>query len=99
MPAKATVGSGNGRLLERLDMRLTYRTVRCLLFIGEHPGSSNREIAQGAEVPDEGQTSKLLGRLDRLGLIANTRPHGPGYPNYWTLTSHGEQVLGAVRGH
>jgi DNA-binding MarR family transcriptional regulator len=79
-------------------MRLTYRTVRCLLFIGEHPGSSNREIAQGAEVPDEGQTSKLLGRLDRLGLIVNTRPHGPGYPNYWTLTPHGEQVLGAVQG-
>jgi AcrR family transcriptional regulator len=99
VPAKATVGAGGGRLLERLDMRLTYRTVRCLLFIGEHPGSSNREIAQGAEVPDEGQTSKLLGRLDRLGLIANTRPHGPGFPNYWTLTSHGEQVLGAVQGH
>jgi AcrR family transcriptional regulator len=96
VPAKASVGGG--RLLERLDMRLTYRTVRCLLFIGEHPGSSNREIAQGAEVPDEGQTSKLLTRLDRLGLIANTRPHGPGYPNYWTLTSHGQQVLGAVRG-
>jgi AcrR family transcriptional regulator len=98
MPAKATVGAGGGRLLERLDMRLTYRTVRCLLFIGEHPGASNREIAQGAEVPDEGQTSKLLGRLTRLGLIANTRPHGPGYPNYWTLTSHGQQVLGAVQG-
>jgi AcrR family transcriptional regulator len=97
-PAKATAGGGSGRLLERLDMRLTYRTVRCLLFIGEHPGSSNREIAQGAEVPDEGQTSKLLGRLDRLGLIANTRPHGPGYPNYWTLMPHGEQVLGAVQG-
>lgn len=97
-PAKAAVGSGGGRLLERLDMRLTYRTVRCLLFIGEHPGSSNREIAQGADVPDEGQTSKLLGRLDRLGLIANTRPHGPGYPNFWTLTAHGRQVLGAVQG-
>ncbi len=98
VPAKATVGRGSGRLLERLDMRLTYRTVRCLLFIGEHPGSSNREIAQGAEVPDEGQTSKLLGRLDRLGLIANSRPHGPGHPNYWTLTAHGQQVLGAVNG-
>jgi AcrR family transcriptional regulator len=98
-PAKATIGPGGGRLLERLDMRLTYRTVCCLLFIGEHPGSSNREIAQGADVPDEGQTSKLLGRLTRLGLVANTRPHGPGYPNYWTLTPHGEQVLGAVQGH
>lgn len=99
VPVRAISGGGSGRLLERLDMRLTYRTVRCLLFIGEQPGSSNREIAQGAEVPDEGQTSKLLGRLDRLGLIANARPHGPGYPNYWTLTLHGEQVLGAVQGH
>jgi AcrR family transcriptional regulator/DNA-binding MarR family transcriptional regulator len=98
LPAQAPSGSGGGRLLERLDMRLTYRTVRCLLFIGEHPGASNREIAHGAEIADEGQASKLLGRLDRLGLVANRRPHGPGYPNFWTLTLHGEQVLGAVRG-
>jgi AcrR family transcriptional regulator len=98
MPERVRVSGDGGRLLERLDMRLTYRTVCCLLFIGEHPGSSNREIAQGAEISDEGQTSKLLGRLDRLGLIANTRPHGPGYPNYWTLTSHGQQVLNAVQG-
>jgi DNA-binding MarR family transcriptional regulator len=98
VPEKAGIGGGGGRLLERLDMRLTYRTVRCLMFIGEHPGASNREIAKGAEVPDEGQTSKLLSRLARLGLISNTRPHGPGFPNYWTLTPHGEQVLGAVQG-
>lgn len=91
-----TQGEDGGRLLERLDMRLTYRTVLCLLFIGEHPGSSNREIAQGAQVPDEGQTSKLLARLTRLGLIANTMPHGPGQPNYWTLTPQGRHVLGAV---
>ncbi|MFZ1154379.1 MAG: TetR/AcrR family transcriptional regulator [Solirubrobacteraceae bacterium] len=91
-------GGEGGRLLERLDMRLTYRTVRCLLFIDEHPGSSNREIAQGAEVPDEGQASKLLTRLTQLGLIANTRPHGPGYPNCWTLTARGTQVLSAVQG-
>lgn len=92
-------GSEGGRLLDRLDMRLTYRTVRCLLFIGENPGASNREIAQGAEVPDEGQTSKLLQRLSKLELIANSRPLGPGYPNRWTLTPQGEQVLSAVRGH
>ncbi len=98
VPERASVSGDGGRLLERLDMRLTYRTVCCLIFIGEHPGSSNREIAQGAEISDEGQTSKLLGRLDRLGLIANTRPHGPGYPNYWTLTGHGRQVLSAVQG-
>ncbi len=94
---RARLGA-SGRLLERLDMRLTYRTVRCLLFIGEHPGSSNREIAQGADIADEGQASKLLARLTRVGLVANSKPHGPGYPNYWVLTSHGEQVLSAVRG-
>jgi AcrR family transcriptional regulator len=87
---------GGRRLLERLDMRLTYRTVRCLMFIGEHPGASNREVAIGAEVPDEGQASKLLGRLAGLGLIANGRPSGPGQANRWTLTPHGEQVLSTV---
>jgi DNA-binding MarR family transcriptional regulator len=98
VPEKAGVGTEGGRLLDRLDMRLTYRTVRSLIFIGENPGSSNREVARGAEISDEGQTSKLLSRLARIGLIANTRPHGPGFPNYWTLTPHGEQVLGAVQG-
>jgi DNA-binding MarR family transcriptional regulator len=87
-----------GRLLERLDMRLTYRTVRCLIFIGEHPGSSNREIARGAEMADEGQTSKLLSRLVRLDLIVNSQSHGPGHPNRWALTPHGQQVLSAVQG-
>jgi AcrR family transcriptional regulator len=91
-------GASAGRLLERLNMRLTYRTVRCLLFIGTHPGSSNREIARGAGIADEGQASKLLGRLTRAGLVANTKPHGPGHPNYWVLTPHGEQVLSAVQG-
>jgi len=94
----ARVSGDGGRLLERLDMRLTYRTVRCLLYIGEHPGSSNREIAQGADISDEGQASKLLTRLTRVGLVANSKPHGPGYPNYWTLTPHGEQVLSAAQG-
>lgn len=92
-------GEEGSRLLDRLDMRLTYRTVRCLLFIGENPGASNREIAAGAEVPDEGQTSKLLRRLSKLDLVSNSRPLGPGYPNRWTLTPQGEQVLSAVRGH
>jgi AcrR family transcriptional regulator len=102
-PSRHPVNPGEdeerGRLLERLDMRLTYRTVRCLTFIGEHPGSSNREIAKGAEVPDEGQASKLLARLATLELIANSRPAGPGFPNCWMLTPRGVQVLSAVRRH
>ena len=96
--AAAGEDGGGGRLLEKLEMRLTYRTVRCLMFIAEHPGSSNREVVRGAEVPDEGQTSKLLARLDRLELIANSQAHGPGHPNRWTLTPHGRQVLSTVQG-
>ncbi len=87
-----------GRLVERLDMRLTYRTVRCLVFIGEHPGVSNREVAEGAEISDEGQASKLLGRLVKLDLVANSRPPGPGLPNRWALTLRGEQLLSSVQG-
>src|ERR1700722_9676341 len=40
-------------------MRLTYRTVRVLLAVSEHPGVSNRSIADVAEIKDQGQTSKL----------------------------------------
>lgn len=85
------------RLIERLDMRLTYRTVRCLVFIGEHPGVSNREVAEGAEIRDDGQASKLLSRLLKLDLLANSRPPGPGLPNRWTLTSRGERLLSSVQ--
>jgi hypothetical protein len=57
--------------LRELDMRLTYRTVRVLLAIGQVPGASNREVAEAAGVEDQGQISKLLARLKTLGLIEN----------------------------
>jgi AcrR family transcriptional regulator len=79
--------------LRDLDMRLTYRTVRVLAAIASDPGSSNRRIATAADVADQGQISKLLSRLQALGLIANTGgDHSKGEPNAWTLTSKGEDV-------
>jgi AcrR family transcriptional regulator len=83
------------RVLEQLQMRLTYRTVRCLMYVAEHPGASNREIAIGSEIADEGQASKLLTRLAGLELVAKHSP-GPGRPNAWSLTAVGKQVLGAI---
>jgi hypothetical protein len=68
------------------------------LFVAEHPGASNREIALGAEIKDEGQASKLLARLASMNLLAKRSP-GPGKPNAWRLTPHGEKVLEAVRGY
>ena len=88
--------------LRELDMRLTYRTVRVLLAIGElgtrGPHPSSREVADAAGVADQGQISKLLWRLEHLGLIANrTQRHGRGEPNAWTLTARGGEVAHAIR--
>ncbi|HEV3095335.1 MAG TPA: TetR/AcrR family transcriptional regulator [Solirubrobacteraceae bacterium] len=81
-------------------MRLTYRTVRVLMAIVDRPGASNRMIGQSAGVSDQGQVSKLLSRLQRIGLAANTglRP-GQGAPNAWVLTDKGHQVVHTIRSH
>ncbi|MGH2853122.1 MAG: TetR/AcrR family transcriptional regulator [Solirubrobacteraceae bacterium] len=84
--------------LEGLDMRLTYRTVRVLTFIGEHSGASNREIAEGAGIADQGQISKLLTRLERLRLVRNMgEGQVKGASNEWYLTDRGAQVERATR--
>jgi AcrR family transcriptional regulator len=84
--------------LEGLNMRLTYRTVRVLMVISETPGASNREIAVGSGIADQGQISKLLNRLSRLDLIEN-RGDGQerGAANAWQLTVRGSAVEHATR--
>jgi DNA-binding MarR family transcriptional regulator len=78
-------------------MRVTYRTLQVLNVIANTPGASNREIADGAGVHDQGQISKLLTRLERLDLIHNTGQGQPqGEPNAWTLTPHGQQIKQAL---
>ncbi len=82
-----------------LDMRLTYRTLRVLATIAAAPRASNREVAQAAGVVDQGQISKLLSRLEGLGLIHNIGVgHVKGEPNAWELTDRGREVEQAVRG-
>ena len=75
------------------SMRLTYRTARVLECIAGHPGVSNRVVADHAGIADPGQISKLLRRLERLGLTANDGGgHLNGEPNAWKLTPLGDQV-------
>jgi DNA-binding MarR family transcriptional regulator len=89
--------SGSTDPLLGLQMRLTYRTIRVLLAIGEQPGASNREIGAAAGIEDQGQTSKLLARLARLGLIHNTGlGHHTGSPNEWALTQKGRHLQGTI---
>jgi AcrR family transcriptional regulator len=84
--------------LEGLDMRLTYRTVRVLMVIAEHPGASNRQIADGSGIADQGQISKLMTRLARLELVKNVgEGQERGGSNAWHLTARGERVERATR--
>ncbi len=96
--ARPSRRSGSRDPLEGLNMRLTYRTVRVLVVIGARPGASNREIAQDAEISDQGQISKLLMRLQRLELVEN-RGEGQsrGAANAWHLTARGAEVEHAAR--
>jgi AcrR family transcriptional regulator len=105
--AQPIPGSHNGARTAGLDplrdlhMRLTYRTIRVLLAIGElseqdsHP--SNRQVGDAAGIRDQGQVSKLLARLRQLDLIENvSSPRVKGEPNAWTLTKHGSEVREAL---
>ena len=91
---KGPVGAGGDlSVLAELPMRLTYRTVRVLECVAERPGVSNRVVSEWAGVSDQGQISKLLARLERLGLILNSgEGHAKGEPNAWALTPLGREV-------
>jgi len=83
--------------LKDLQMRLTYRTVRVLLAVAAHPGASNRVIGEASGMRDQGQASKLLGRLERLGLVENGADKSvQGAANAWMLTVLGEEVNGVL---
>jgi len=95
-PSRSTPRSADP--LAGLDIRLTYRTVRVLTVIAQHPGASNREIAEGSGIVDQGQISKLLTRLARLKLVQNTGGgQEKGASNAWRLTRRGAEVERATR--
>jgi AcrR family transcriptional regulator len=80
--------------LDGVPMRLTYRTMKVLESVAENPGASNREVAAHSGIHDQGQVSKLLARLERLGLLSNGHDgHLKGEPNVWTLAKTGELVV------
>jgi AcrR family transcriptional regulator len=102
VPTPANRGTRAGMdPLRDLEMRLTYRTVRVLLAIGELGGQgsypSNRQVGDAAGIRDQGQVSKLLARLEHLGLTENAaHPQVKGEPNAWRLTERGGEVREAI---
>jgi DNA-binding MarR family transcriptional regulator len=68
------------------------RARECLVFLAEHPGASNREIAAGIGVTHRSQISKLLSYFLQEKLVSK-RSEGPGKPNIWRIAPHGEEIL------
>ncbi len=83
--------------LKDLDMRLTYRTMRVLTAVADCPGLNNRRVAREAGVVDQGQISKLLARLESIGLLTNTGDAARGEANAWRLTERGYELEQAIR--
>jgi AcrR family transcriptional regulator len=89
-----------GDPLDGVTMRLTYRTTKVLEAVAEVAGANNRQVAKRAGISDQGQVSKLLARLERLGLLENTSEgHAKGEPNAWSLTAKGDRVVRSIRAH
>jgi AcrR family transcriptional regulator len=94
---RAVAEGAVGDPLAGVSMRLTYRTARVLEGVAECPGASNREVGERAGVQDPGQISKLLARLERLGLLVRSgEGHAKGEPNAWGLTAKGERVARSI---
>lgn len=94
MPPLEPVPAAGSTSEQSGDVRLTYRTARVLSAIAKSPGASNREVAERAGVTDQGQISKLLGRLAERSLIEKTGGgRTRGAPNAWRLTDDGERAL------
>jgi AcrR family transcriptional regulator len=86
--------------LEGISIRMTYRTTRVLECVAAYPGASNRQVGEHAGVSDQGQVSKLLARLERVGLLVNVCKDRPkGDANAWRLSSVGERVTQSIRVH
>jgi AcrR family transcriptional regulator len=81
--------------LRDIDIRLTYRTIRALGAICDHPSASNRIVAEECGIKDQGQISKLLSRLERSALIEN-RGHKRRGMNAWHITERGSEVVRAT---
>jgi AcrR family transcriptional regulator/DNA-binding MarR family transcriptional regulator len=98
--APAVAITARGDLGGGENVRLTYRTARVLSAIADYPGASNREVADRAGITDQGQISKLLGRLHAAELIVKLggAKTARGAPNSWRLTDRGTSLLASIRG-
>ena len=77
--------------------RVNHRAVSVLRVVAGEPGLRSREVALRAGVRDQGQISRILARLERLGLIENARgARARGGASAWRLTASGVELQAAI---
>jgi hypothetical protein len=80
-------------------LRLAPVRTRALLHIATHPYASNRGIAAGIGIGSDAQISRLLARMQDLGLVVNhAQPENHGGANAWQLTVDGRRLVRALKG-
>ncbi len=75
---------------------LNSRASLVLSVIGGEPGLSSRELASRTGLKDEAYMSRLLARLERLGLTEDTRV-GRFRAKAWKLTTTGQKLEEAIK--
>jgi AcrR family transcriptional regulator len=73
-----------------------YRARDCLIYVADHPGVSNRAIADGIGISHHGQMSTVLRRLEDEGLLTK-HAAGAGRHNSWWLTSDGKLISDTLK--
>jgi AcrR family transcriptional regulator len=73
--------------------RLSPRTLQLLAVIGERPGIGNRDIAFAVGIRDPSQVSRLLARLERVGLVTVGLSARSSTRKTWRLTADGADLL------
>jgi DNA-binding MarR family transcriptional regulator len=77
-------------------LALAPRRYEALMYLATHSNASNREIADAIGVNDQGQSSRLLARMEDIGLIHNRSAYNQGAPNAWELTADGRRLVQAL---
>jgi AcrR family transcriptional regulator len=72
-----------------------HRARACLYYVAQHPGASNRQVADGIGITRHDQISRLLTRLAQKELLTKQR-QAPGHSNAWTVTHCGARILLAM---
>jgi AcrR family transcriptional regulator len=73
--------------------RMNPRTMQLLGLIDARPEISSRDVAFAVGIRDPSQVSRLLARLERLGLVTDGSSERSGRRKAWRLTAAGADVL------